>query len=120
MTKGVKITITAVSLVFIAAVIAAVFLRRLAESRYASIIQDGTVLYTIDLSSSEDKSIVIEGKNGGYNTVKIKDGTICISEADCPDQTCVKTGVLRSEDIPIVCLPHRLVIRYTNGPESAE
>lgn len=120
MTKGVKITIAAVSLIFIAAVIAALFLKRPAESRYAEIVQDGTVLYTIDLSSAEDRSIVIDGKNGGYNTVLIKDGTICISEADCPDQTCVKTGVLRSEDVSIVCLPHRLVIRYTDEPESAD
>ena len=76
------------------------------------IVQDGTVLYSIDLNGTEDRDIRISAPDGGYNLVKIQNGTICISEADCPDQTCVETGRLKSDYLPIVCLPHKLIVRY--------
>lgn len=120
MTKGVKITLAVVIVLFLASAAAAVYMRRPAESVYVAIVQDGVVIRTIDLSTAKDQSFDIPGKNGGYNTVMISDGTICISDADCPDKTCVHTGVLRSEQVPIVCLPHRLVIRYTDEPDNGE
>jgi hypothetical protein len=42
----------------------------------------------------------------------IEDGEICVSSAECPDKTCVKMGKLRSESLPIVCLPNHLIIRF--------
>lgn len=117
MTKGVKICLAIACVIFIASAAAAFILYRPAESTWAEIVQDGKVLYTIDLDESPDRTIRIDAKDGGYNIVEIKDGKICISEADCPDKTCVKTGVLRSEGVPIVCLPHKLVIKYTDDPE---
>lgn len=76
----------------------------------AVLIRDGELLYSFNLS--EDKIIRIEYEGGGYNIIEIKNGEIKIAEADCPDQTCVKSGKLRSEDIPVVCLPHHLILKY--------
>ena len=115
MTKPVRITLAAVIVLFLGAVIAALFVTRPAESTWVDIIQDGKVIYTIDIANSEDRTIDIEYPGGGYNTVVISNGQISITDADCPDKTCVNTGVLRSESVPIVCLPHRLVIRYSDG-----
>ena len=120
MTKGVRITLAVVVVLFLASIAAVIYMRRPAESEYVVIVQDGTVIRTIDLSAAEDQSFDIPGKNGGYNTVTISGGTICISDADCPDKTCVHTGILRSEQVPIVCLPHRLVIRYTDDAQNGE
>ena len=75
------------------------------------IVSDGEVLYTIDLGTAKDDTLVIE-KDGHHNTVEIKDRMIRVSEADCPDQTCVRMGTLKSEHLPLVCLPHKLIVRF--------
>ena len=112
MPKGVKIVLVITVILFAAAVVAMFVFNRQADRKTVEIVQNGEVIYTLDLASEKDRSFNIESPDGGYNTVTISDGTICISDADCPDHTCIKTGVLRSETIPVVCLPHRLVIRF--------
>lgn len=77
------------------------------------IVSDGEVLYTIELNSAEDTVFTVE-RDGHENTVEIREHRIRVSEADCPDKTCVKTGWLKSASMPIVCLPHRLVIEFTD------
>ena len=49
--------------------------------------------------------------DAGVNIIQIEPGQIRILEADCPDQVCVQAGWLTDSAAPIVCLPHRLVIR---------
>lgn len=41
---------------------------------------------------------------------------IFMSEADCPDHTCIKTGKLYN--YPIVCLPNKLVIEFAENNET--
>lgn len=112
MTKGIKICIAVITVIFVGAVTVSLLLFRKSDSSYISIVQDNEIIYKFDLSATENQTIRIEDKNGGYNIVEISDGRIRISDADCPDRTCVNTGFL-SGDIPIVCLPHKLVIRYS-------
>lgn len=83
------------------------------------IVSDGEVLYTVDLSTAEDATFVIN-RGGQHNSVEIKDHKIRVSEADCPDQTCVKMGWLKSSSMPIVCLPHSLVIEFTDGTDDLD
>lgn len=116
MTKGVKICLLVAVIIFVTAAVVTVILRRPSDKNYAAVIQDGKTLYTIDLSSEKDRTIRIDNPDGGYNVVEISGGTIFISEADCPDKTCIKTGKLTSEGVPIVCLPHRLVIKLVDEP----
>lgn len=78
----------------------------------AEIIQDGKLLRTVPLS--ENTEFTIECAEG-FNTVTVKDGAVMISQADCPDRICVKTGAVSGGAVPIVCLPHRLEIRVVNG-----
>ena len=82
------------------------------EGAVAEIVQDGVVLYEIDLSAvTREEILVVEWPEGGSNTVRIQPGRICVSDADCPDRICVSQGWLSHQATPIVCLPHRLVIR---------
>ena len=46
----------------------------------------------------------------GHNTVHVEPGAISVTEADCPDGICVRQGKLTTAGVPIVCMPHRLVI----------
>ena len=87
------------------------------ETQIAEVILDNQVIYQFDLSSAENQVIRIDAGNG-YNLIQIQDGTICISEADCPDQTCVHMGTLKAENPPIVCLPHKLIIRFSEEEEN--
>ena len=103
----------AVSAVFLVSVCLSVFILMPSEQQTVEIVQDGAVLYTFDLRRAEDREIRIASADGGYNLIVINSGTICISEADCPDQTCVRSGKLKSGYLPIVCLPHRLIVRFT-------
>lgn len=76
------------------------------------IVQDGTVLYRLNLSKISETRTIHITRNNGASTVLIENGQIRVSHANCPDQTCVKMGWLKARDLPIVCLPHHLVIRY--------
>lgn len=63
---------------------------------------------------SEDRTVPIgEGEN--YNLLTIRDGAAAVTEANCGDHTCVRTGWVRRAGERIVCLPHRLVIRVAEG-----
>ena len=69
---------------------------------------------TFDLS--EDAELVFESADGSYNVVTIRDGKIAVTEANCPDQYCVKQGFCNS-GAQIVCLPHKLVISFLGESE---
>ncbi|MCD8358785.1 MAG: NusG domain II-containing protein [Oscillospiraceae bacterium] len=93
-------------------------LGRKADGTVANVYQDGVCIRSIDLSRvTESERIVIEGA-GGTNTILVEPGRICIEAADCPDQVCVNTGWISDSAAPIVCLPHRLVVRIEGGAES--
>lgn len=53
----------------------------------------------------------------GFNIVKIENGTVRVSQADCPDKVCVETGAVSGGSVPIVCLPHRVEIRIVDGED---
>ena len=69
-----------------------------------------TARYALD----EDRTVRIEGE-GGYNLLVIEGGEAWLSEADCPNLLCVKTGRIRYAGQSIVCLPHRLAVRIVGG-----
>ena len=112
MTKGIKALIIIVGSIFLLSLCSVLLSLRKSDKTNVVIVQNNKVIYTFDLSEEDDQTFRIESSDGGWNEIKIENGEISITDADCPDKTCVKTGVLRSESVPIVCLPHRLVIRF--------
>ena len=73
-----------------------------------------TLLKTFDLSenitypitTSPDTNESVEGKN----LLVIQDHNVWISEANCPNQDCVKQGKISMNGEMLVCLPHRLTV----------
>lgn len=112
MNRRIKFLIIAVAVLFVGSIVWIIFSNRPTDNTFVEIVQNNNVIYSFDLSKEKNRTFKIESDDGGWNEIKIENGNISISDADCPDHTCVKTGVLRSETIPIVCLPHRLVIRF--------
>lgn len=78
----------------------------------ANIISDGKVIQTVDLS--ENQEFVVTGGNGGKNTIVVRDGKICVKEADCPDQICVLMG-WQDGGLPIACLPNQMIITFPDA-----
>ena len=93
-----------------------VTLTKKSAGRVAEVVQDGVIIRAIDLDRvAEEYSFTVEWPEGGSNTVTVRPGRICVSEADCPDRICVEQGWLTDQASPIVCLPHRLVIRLAGA-----
>lgn len=82
------------------------------HGRQVEILQDGKILYTLDLAQAEDQTFTVTYE-GRSNEIEIRDHQIRVKAADCPDQICVHMDWL--EAAPIVCLPNRLSIQYVDG-----
>ena len=90
------------------------FLMPREASTHAQIISDGNILKIVDLRI--DQEFTVPSSDGGYNIVTVHQGAIAVTEASCPDHYCMKRGFCDS-GTDIVCLPNRLVIRFTGQQE---
>ena len=95
------------------------FQRNIADNgSYAVIKVDGTEISRLSLS--EDQEMDIEGFDGGFNHLIIKNGACYVSEADCPDKLCQKQGKIRRDGESVICLPHRVVITIEGGEKNSD
>ncbi len=114
--KRVTAVIILIVLIFVASLIAIWVINGRADGkRYVRIYYDGDLIEEYPLE--EDGIYHIEAVEGEYNIVEIKDGYVSVTEANCANQTCVQTGKVNTSAMPIVCLPHKLLIRI-EGEES--
>ena len=111
-----KILLIIAAAIFVLGIVGSIFVLNAPQKESAVIKRDDKILYTINLKTAEDRTFDIE-YNGSVNTVEIKDGKIRVKDSDCPDKVCVKTGWLTSSAVPIVCLPHHLVIEFEDSGE---
>lgn len=111
MKKRIIILAAALGILFLAICMITVFTVFHHDERLhrAVITLGGNVIRTVDLDTAPDEEFRVDGDNG-YNIVCIKNGEIYVSDASCPDKICVNHGSLRSEYLPIICMPNRLVI----------
>lgn len=90
---------------------------------YADLYRNGELFQTIRLDTViGEYTFEVTGENGAANTVCVRQGSIAIVDASCPDQICVHQGFISTSLLPITCLPNRLVIRVreeVTAPENA-
>lgn len=85
-------------------------------STTADVYQNGKLLYSFDLTNIHDTTrYTITYPDGGYNTIQVSPEGIGVIDADCPDLTCKKQGIRAHGPTPIVCLPHRISIEFTDS-----
>ena len=87
------------------------------NSKIAEVFSDGNLIRRIDLSAVTDNYEFTVDYNGRSNTVAVKNGSISVVDADCPDRICVHTGEIRDGSAPIVCLPNKLIIRIVGSDD---
>lgn len=85
-------------------------------SARAEIWVDGVLERTVDLS--EDQTFVVE-TDRGRNRIQVKDGRISVVAASCPDGDCIRCGA-KNSGAPIVCLPNRLMIRFSESGDTSD
>lgn len=113
--KSVYIVAALCALIFLGGIGGMIWNLTRSHGRQVEILQDGKILYTLDLDQAEDQTFTVT-YGGRSNEIEIRDHQIRVKAADCPDQICVHMDWL--EAAPIVCLPNRLSIQYADG-ESA-
>lgn len=82
---------------------------------YADIYLEGTLYKSVPLCNNED-TIEIETPYG-RNVVKVHDDGVEMTEADCFDSICVKSGFMKNVGEIIVCLPHKVVVEIRGDSE---
>ena len=102
-----------------------------APADFARIYQSGTLVEEIDLSEvrqGDRFTVLLEGQreirqgDGSsvlINEIAVEHGRIRMAEANCPDKTCVRRGWVNSGLMPIVCLPHEVVIQFEGNSNSS-
>lgn len=82
---------------------------------YAEIQVDGKVYKEVPLSGHHGEDQLEIKTDKGRNLVVIKDESIGITEADCPDKICIKEGFVSKPGATVVCLPHKVLIEVKNA-----
>lgn len=108
-----RLDIAVILLVFAAAVLL-IGLFRGGRGAAAVIEIDGKIYGRYNLSDYQEPREIEITTQYGYNKVLISSGGVKVLEADCPEQTDVKMGLISRSGESIICLPHRLVI-YIEG-----
>ena len=83
----------------------------LGSGNVAVITVDGVEYDRIDLSKVTESYDIEIDTQYGHNTVHVEPGRISVTEADCPDGICVAQGAIDKGGVPIVCMPHHLVVK---------
>ena len=83
---------------------------RLGQKKGSQVIiyEDQKEIGRYDLNTDTTKEIQTAK---GMNILEIKNGMAYVTEADCPDQVCIRMGKISKTGETIVCMPHKLVIQ---------
>ncbi len=116
MTKQTKTWIAVFLALALLSALGLVLARRFsAPAVIARITVDGEIYREIDLRAVTMPYEFEVETEYGCNTVRVEHGRIAVIAADCPDKICVQRGWAEDGLLPIVCLPHRLVIELEDG-----
>ncbi len=77
----------------------------------------GETVLTVVPSSDGEKPKVIEGIDTSfehYNVIKISSDGVCVTGSDCKNRICIHQGLMTSGDLPIACLPNKLLITISS------
>lgn len=92
-----------------------------AEEMVARIEVNNRLYKRINLKDVEEPyQIKISQEGGRYNIIRVEQGRIRMSDANCPNKLGVQVGWLSRPGEMAVCLPHRVVITIEAGEREPE
>lgn len=110
-----KTLIWAAVLAVIAAASAGVYLFFAPGGTVANVYVDGELYDSFDLAAVALPYEAAVRTAYGYNLLRVSHGAVEVIRADCAEQVCVNQGAIEDGLLPIVCLPHHLVIQIEEG-----
>ncbi len=91
------------------------------QGRTAIVERDGEVVLRRDLSQlTEETTFTIEGDQGIEVTITLSPVGAAVTSSTCPDQVCVRTGLLTRSGESAICLPGKLSLRLEGGGDSVD
>lgn len=119
--KNTKIWIFIIAIIFLLSVVASfIIFKAPSKGTIANIYENGVCIKSIDLSKiSKEYTFTIKTDNG-INVIAAQKNKISIVEADCSDHICINQGWVSNSATPIVCLPHKIVIKLENTAKNTE
>jgi heptaprenyl diphosphate synthase len=102
--------------VLCACIAASFFALPAAEGTAVLVEVGGRTVEKLDIHENREVSFRTEK---GIMRLEVRDGSVRVVEADCPNRICVRTGWRSREGDVIVCVPNRTVIRIL-GKENSE
>ena len=84
----------------------------------AQIRQDGQLVRTVSLSGLKQPVRIELEQDGRRNVILAEDGRICMAEANCPHQDCVRTGWLDKSGQSAFCLENRVSVVVAGQSEA--
>ena len=95
------------ALLFAGLVISALMFFNRHEGQQVVIHANGQILARLPLAQDTQYPIEIDGTV--TNVLIVRDGTVRMEEASCPDHLCVRRGAIRYAGDSIICLPNKVV-----------
>lgn len=81
------------------------------SEKIAQITVDGKTVRELSLGEDCELDLSLPAEN----IIVVRDGRVCVKDADCKDKTCEKTGWISRSGQVIVCVPSGLVIRIVGA-----
>ena len=75
---------------------------------------DGKMVYKTSLS--ETRTIMVDGIRGTL-MLETREGKVAITQANCPNHVCIKTGWRSRVGDIIVCVPNKVVVRIIGSEQ---
>lgn len=110
MDRKTKIFALVFALIAILGIAAFIFARQPSGGTIAVVSIDGDEYSRIDISRVKESYDIVIDNSYGRNVIHVEPGAISITESNCPDLICVHQGRLTGSGLPIICMPHHLII----------
>ena len=88
------------------------------EARVAVLSADGRTVYSKPLVELQTAGSFSYESQGYHYTFSYENGRIRFSQADCPDQVCVRTGWVVGSGQMAACVPGHLILKITGRSAS--
>ena len=98
-------------IVVVCVALCVVFFTNTDDGHIANVYVDGKVVFSVDLDKVETPYEKEIATDYGKNVLLIEKNKIRVIDADCDGKECVNTGYIADSSMPIVCLPHHLVVK---------
>ena len=86
----------------------------------ANIYKDGVCIKSIDLSKVTSPYEINLTYDDEVNIISVEKNKIAVIDANCNDKICINQGYISNTIAPIVCLPHKIIIKIEESPKISE